>query len=196
VGNVITSTPTSGGTFTVDNTAPTLTISNPSLAIANSSVSVTYTVTYNGADAVTLAPGNVTLNATGTANGTVAVSGTGTDSRTVTISNITGYSGTLGITIAANSANDAAGNNAAGSLPSITFKVDNSSGDLNGDNIVDVLDALKTLRIATGLDAATPADLAHGDVAPIQNGLPHPDGKIDLSDVVVILRKSAGLSSW
>jgi hypothetical protein len=186
------------GSFAVaiDVTAPTLAISAPSLAVANSSVSVTYTVTYTGADAITLAPGNVMLNATGTANGTVAVSGTGTGSRTVTISNITGYDGTLGITIAANTASDAAGNRAAGSGPSNTFTVDNSSGVFDGKVQPDMTDALKALRIAAGLDIPTPADLAHGDVAPIQNGLPHPDGKIDLSDVVVILRKSIGLSSW
>jgi hypothetical protein len=57
-------------------------------------------------------------------------------------------------------------------------------------------DALKALRIAAGLDIPTPADLAHGDVAPLVNGLRQPDGKIDLADVVAILKKAAGLPSW
>jgi len=56
--------------------------------------------------------------------------------------------------------------------------------------------ALKALRIAAGLDTATQSDLVHGDVAPLVNGHPDPDGKIDLADVVAILRKAAGLPSW
>jgi hypothetical protein len=39
-------------------------------------------------------------------------------------------------------------------------------------------------------------DLEHGDVAPLVNGQRKPDGKIDLSDVVAILRKAVGLPSW
>ena len=46
------------------------------------------------------------------------------------------------------------------------------------------------------MDTATAVDLAHADVAPLVNGVPQPDGKIDVGDVVVILRKSVGLLSW
>jgi hypothetical protein len=179
----------------VDMVPPTVTISAPTLSVANSSVSVTYTLTYTGADTIACAAGHVALNNTGTANGSVAVSGTGTTSRTVTISNITGFDGTLGITIAANTASDAAGNMAAGAGPSATFAVDNSSGDFDGDG-VDVIDALAALRITAGLDAPTGPDSAHGDVAPLVSGRPQPDGKIDIGDVVVILRKAAGLTTW
>lgn len=70
------------------------------------------------------------------------------------------------------------------------------SGDLNGDSVVDITDALLALRIAAGLDIPTASELAHGDVAPLVNGLPQPDGRIDVSDVVVLLRKSAGLLEW
>src|SRR5204863_1799195 len=97
------------------------TISAPS-ASSTSAGPVTYTITYAGADTVTLAPGDVTLNATGTATGTVSVSGTGTAARTVTISSITGE-GTLGISLAANTASDLAGNQAAAAGPSATFAV-------------------------------------------------------------------------
>ena len=112
-------------TFTVDNTAPTVAIGAPSAALTQGGP-VTYTVTYAGASAVTLANANVTLNKTGTANGTVAVSGTGTSTRTVTISGITG-DGTLGISIAAGTATDTAGNSAAAAGPSATFTVDNTA---------------------------------------------------------------------
>jgi hypothetical protein len=162
--------------------------------VANNGVSVTYTVTYTGADNVTLAAGNVMLNKTSTANGSVGVTGSGS-TRTITISNITGFDGTLGITIAANTAGDLAGNLAAGAGPSATFTVDNASGDLDGLGL-DMTDALKALRIAAGLDTPTASELAHCDVAPLVNGARQPDGKISAADVVAILRKYVGLPSW
>ena len=181
-------------TFSVDNIAPTLVVSAPSSTVTSTGP-VTYTVTYTGADAVTLANANITLNTTGYATGTVAVSGSGTASRTVTISNING-NGTLGISIAAGTASDLAGNNALAAGPGAPFTVDNNTGDLNGDSIVDMIDALKVLRIAAHLDTPTASDIAHGDVAPMVSGNPQYDGTIDISDVVVILRRAAGLTSW
>jgi YDG domain/Bacterial Ig-like domain (group 3)/MBG domain (YGX type)/Kelch motif len=123
VGNVITSAPASGGSFTVDNTAPTVTIGAPSVT-TTAAGPVTYTVTYSGASSVTLAAADITLNAVGAA-GSVAVSGTGTTTRTVTLSGITG-NGTLGISIAAGTALDGAGNTAAAAGPGTTFVVDNT----------------------------------------------------------------------
>ena len=113
-----------GEVYAVDNSAPTVNISAPS-ASATRNGPVTYTITYTGASAVSLAAGNITLNKTGTANGSVAVSGSGTASRSVTISGITG-DGTLGISLAAGTASDAAGNTAGAAGPSTTFTVDNT----------------------------------------------------------------------
>lgn len=70
------------------------------------------------------------------------------------------------------------------------------SGDLTGDGVVDVADALKALRIAAGLDTIAPPDLNSGDVAPLVSGTPAPDGVINLGDVVVLLRKAVGLVTW
>ena len=111
--------------YTIDTVAPTISIGSPSVAFATSRP-VTYTVTYADAyfNASTLTPGNVTLNATGTAGGTLAVSGTGL-TRTVTISGISG-NGSLGISIAAGTALDLAGNLAPAAGPSTTFIVDDS----------------------------------------------------------------------
>lgn len=106
---------------TVDNTAPSVMIGSPSLPITECGP-VSYTITYGGADNVTPSAGNVTLNQTGSANGTVAVSGTGNASRTVTISGITGE-GTLGISIAAETASDCAGNLAEAAGPSAVVTV-------------------------------------------------------------------------
>jgi hypothetical protein len=120
-GTTVTTT-TNSSSVIFDRTAPTLVISPPSASTVKSGATVTYTVTYTGADAVTLDNTNVSLNSNG-ATGAVAVSGTGTASRLVTISNITG-NGTLGISIASATAIDLAGNTATSAGPSTTFNVD------------------------------------------------------------------------
>ncbi len=71
-----------------------------------------------------------------------------------------------------------------------------ADGDLDYDGNVTVTDALRALRIAAGLIQPTANDLTHGDVAPLVNGTPLSDGKIDINDVILILRKSAGLPSF
>ena len=59
-----------------------------------------------------------------------------------------------------------------------------------------MLDALKAMQIATGIIPATASDLMHGDVAPLKNNKPNPDRKIDLADVMILLRKAIGAISW
>ncbi|MFA6585679.1 MAG: fibronectin type III domain-containing protein [Candidatus Paceibacterota bacterium] len=113
----------SSSTFIIDTAAPTNSISAPSVS-STSIGPVTYTVSYSGANTVSLANENITLIKTGTADGTVAVSGTGISSRTVTISSITG-TGTLGISIAAGTASDTAGNTSLAMGASTTFDVSN-----------------------------------------------------------------------
>jgi parallel beta-helix repeat protein len=116
-------------TFTVDNTAPTLSIGAPSASVTKAGP-VDYTVTYTGANSVSLLSGNVTLNKTGSANGTVSVINGTTNTPTVRISSITG-NGTLGISIAAATASDTAGNTAASAGPATTFTVDNTAPTLS-----------------------------------------------------------------
>jgi uncharacterized glyoxalase superfamily protein PhnB len=119
-GNALASSVTSAS-VNIDNTAPSVSISPPSVD-STTAGPVTYTITYSGADSVTLSNVDVTLNATDTAAGDVAVSGSGTSSRTVTISNITG-TGTLGISISADTATDDVGNSAGAAGPSATVSV-------------------------------------------------------------------------
>ncbi len=116
---------TVAGAQAPDTTPPTISIGAPSASLTRSGP-VSYTVTYadDNFSASTLAAGHITLNATGTANASVAVTGTGT-TRTVTLSSITG-DGTLGISIAAGTASDTAGNLAPAAGPSTTFTVDNT----------------------------------------------------------------------
>ncbi|VTT96504.1 FG-GAP repeat protein OS=Oscillatoria nigro-viridis PCC 7112 GN=Osc7112_5529 PE=4 SV=1: FG-GAP [Gemmataceae bacterium] len=113
-------------TGATDTTAPTVTIGPPSAA-ATARGPVTFTVTYGDPNfsSSSLTAANVTLNRTGTATGTVIVSaGTG-NTRIVTITNIRG-TGTLSISIAAGTATDMAGNQAAGAGPSAAVTVTNT----------------------------------------------------------------------
>ena len=111
-----------GDDITFDHTSPTVTINSPSVSSTNTGP-VTYTITYADANFNTssLVLANITPITTGTATGTVALSGSGT-SYTVTISNISG-TGTFGISIAAGTASDMAGNIAPAAGPSATFSV-------------------------------------------------------------------------
>jgi len=114
-------------TFTVDNTAPTITISPPSTP-SSTNGPVTYTITYADPhfSASTLTAANITLNKTGTATGTVSVSPGSGPTRTVTITNISG-DGRLSISIAAGTAIDTAGNLAQAAGPSQGFLADNTT---------------------------------------------------------------------
>lgn len=69
-------------------------------------------------------------------------------------------------------------------------------GNIKGTGVVDISDALKALRIATGLVVPTQLELLRGDVAPQESGVPSPDGSIVLADALLILRKVVGLITF
>lgn len=62
-------------------------------------------------------------------------------------------------------------------------------GNFKGTGTPDISDALRALRLAVGLIPTTPNDLLHGDVSPLVNGVPAPDGKLGVDDALDILRK-------
>uniref|UniRef100_UPI0026035318 beta strand repeat-containing protein n=1 Tax=uncultured Aquimarina sp. TaxID=575652 RepID=UPI0026035318 len=111
-------------TITIIAPTPTIAIGAPS-ATGTSTGPITYTITYTDADAVTLTTSDISLNTTGDATGSITVTGSGTDTRIVTISSITG-DGTIGISIAAGTASNTAGNTSLAAGPSATFNVDNT----------------------------------------------------------------------
>ncbi|MFC1734561.1 M6 family metalloprotease domain-containing protein [Candidatus Hydrogenedentota bacterium] len=121
-------------TFNVDNTAPTVSIGTPSAA-DTATDPVSYTITYTGADVVTLDSGDITLVKTISADGTTSVSGIGNISRTVTVSSIMG-DGVMSIQLASGTASDAVGNLASATGPSDAFNVSNGV-DSDGDGISD-----------------------------------------------------------
>jgi len=76
---------------------------------------------------------------------------------------------------------------AAGSDPGSNTSIPGvSTGDINGDGNVDVVDVLLATRIAVGDLVPTTNQLLRGDVAPLISGLPVPDGVINAGDLVVI----------
>jgi uncharacterized repeat protein (TIGR02543 family) len=66
----------------------------------------------------------------------------------------------------------------------------------DGSSQASISDALRALQISVGLVTPTEADLLNGDVAPLVDGRPSPNGVINLGDALVILRKAVGLVNW
>ncbi len=72
------------------------------------------------------------------------------------------------------------------------------SGDLNANGALDIPDVIKALKIMAGIQAADTDDPDNTavDVAPLAAGKPAPDARIDIGDVLVILRRVIGLDTW
>jgi hypothetical protein len=88
---------------------------------------------------------------------------------------------------------DPAGN-AALKTAGVTYVI--ADGNLKATGSVDISDALRALRISTGLITATPLDMLHGDVAPLVNGITTQNNVIDIADALLILRKVVGLVTF
>ena len=95
--------------LTIDNTPPEINISAPSEAEVSTGGTVDFSVSYTGASSCSLTESDITLNVTGDVTASVAVLEVIGCTYTVTLSNFAG-SGTAGFTIAANTAEDEAGN--------------------------------------------------------------------------------------
>lgn len=74
-------------------------------------------------------------------------------------------------------------------LDAISFPIF-ADGDLNGDGIVNVVDVLLATQILHGDLAMTNQFLSHGDVAPLVDGNPSPDGSFNAGDLLIIQRKA------
>jgi hypothetical protein len=68
-------------------------------------------------------------------------------------------------------------------------------GDVDGNGVTDIGDALKALRITVGLDLPSATELLHGDVAPLVIG-GAPDNVINVADALLIMNKVVGLTSF
>jgi YD repeat-containing protein len=65
-------------------------------------------------------------------------------------------------------------------------------GDLNNDGVVNIVDVLLVTRMVNGLIQPTANQVLHGDVAPAG----HPNGVIDVADMLRILRKANQLENF
>jgi len=75
---------------------------------------------------------------------------------------------------------------------SVNFALDVGSATFT-QNSYTLEEAVDALRIAIGAKQPSAANLARYDLAPLLNGVMQPDGKIDLQDVISILRIVVGL---
>ncbi len=103
--------------------------------------------------------------------------------------------------IAADQAGDSNFNAAARVTQNITIgsapAVIAHDGRLGGSSQPSVSDVLKVLRYIVGKEILTADDLIHADVAPLNaNGQPQGDGKVDVSDALIILRRVVGIGNW
>jgi hypothetical protein len=154
-------------TFNVDNIPPTVSIGTPSSS-DTASGPVSFGVTYSGVAAVNLVSGDITLNTSGTATAsTINVTNGTSGSPTVTLSGITG-DGTLGISIAANVANDTAGNADAGAGPSTTFTVDNTGPTVTVSSLI-TSDSTPALMGTINDASATVSVTVDGQTNPAMN---------------------------
>lgn len=69
----------------------------------------------------------------------------------------------------------------------------NHSGDINCDGVVDIVDTLIALKGGVGLVRLSSAEVTRGDVGPLVSNVAVGDGKIDIEDAMLILRKAVGL---
>ena len=185
-GNLTTHT----NTFTVDTIAPVITVTSP-LVTATATIGVTSPVLTFPITETNLDPAKTVVMLDG-----------------VLVPNPVSGSTILGpfvpgvphiLTIAAA---DLAGTPAPGKT--VTFTLLLSDGSINSlgataPTIADVITALKVAltgfsevsAITVGTDA-----FKHGDVAPLVNGVPAPDGKIEIGDALTILKKVVGITTF
>jgi hypothetical protein len=72
--------------------------------------------------------------------------------------------------------------------------ISSRNGNITGSGTVGIADALLAMQISLGsAPTATFVQMLYGDVGPLVNHVPVPDGKIGLDDAILILKKSVGI---
>jgi len=163
-------------TVTYDNQKPVLDVASPSGVVRASGNSITFSGTASDSHSgvsITVTAGTDTYNPP-LVNGSF--------SQTIALNEEKVYLVTVTAT------------NEAGNQSVVTRQVINGkiTGDLDGINGVSLSDALLALQISVGLVPPDAKYLLHGDIGPLKSGVPAPDGKIDISDAVLILRLVVG----
>ncbi len=107
-----------------DNTAPTVALQTPMPAMGSATTTFSWVVNYSGADTISLSSSDISLTGTDVSGCAVTVAGSGLSSRTVNVTDCTG-TGSVRISIGANTAADAAGNRAPAAGPGQDVSVNN-----------------------------------------------------------------------
>ena len=177
-------------TVIADTVAPALAVTNPAQDILTTQGSITISGTVTNA----ISSATITIAADGQSY-VPAVASDGSFSQTITLSSLTPPStdNTHAVIV---TATDQGGNTATVQRNIIRTITPYPTGDINGDGIVNISDALLAMQIAVGLVNVTPDELLRGDVAPLVNGAPAPDGVIKIDDALVILKRLVGLVNW
>ena len=71
-----------------------------------------------------------------------------------------------------------------------------ADGDINIDGFVNVADVLFGLQVLSSALTLTPTQLEHADVAPLDGGMPDPDGLFTQGDLLISERKVLGLINF
>jgi len=130
-GNAISGGFTGGDTYTVDQTPPTVSIGAPSVSYANSTATISYTVTWSDANlntsSISLSPAQLQFSGSGYAVnvGNIGITGSG-NSRTISITGVTG-DGSMSFSIPSGTASDLAGNSASASNTTVAVTIDNTA---------------------------------------------------------------------
>jgi len=166
-------------TVNSNTTAPTLAVTTPSQDISTTLDSITL----SGMATDTVTKASVIINADGQTF-TPTVTQDGSFTQIINLPTIKTYN--ISVT-----ATDQTGN--AATVQRNIIRAIPISIDVNNDGITSIADVLKVLQYATGSVQLSPAELARADIAPIINGVSQPDGKVDIHDVIVFLRRLVGL---
>lgn len=67
---------------------------------------------------------------------------------------------------------------------------------ISGEGEPGLTDVLKLMRFAHGNDRPTAEQLSIGDIAPLRDGKPNPNGIIDANDIILALYRLVGLITW
>ena len=171
-----------------DTTTPVVVSTSPSDGATDVSVNAPITATFSEPMK------SLTINSsTFTVNGVAGIVSFNSANNTVTFSPSAPFANNITYTATITTGVEDLAGNALATNKTWTFTTMYPYGDVEGNGTVDIKDALLALRMAAGLVTPTAEQLSVADVAPLVNGTPQPDGKLDIGDVLVILLKVVGM---
>ncbi|OGU13722.1 MAG: hypothetical protein A2076_09865 [Geobacteraceae bacterium GWC2_53_11] len=180
-------------TYTIDTVKPAVTATSPSAGATGVAYDSTVTVTFSEA----LKESTISSTSIQVSTATAPIAGSityspGTKIATFTPAALLPSGAVIYLSVA--NVEDLAGNKVTALNRSFTTAL--PDGDYNADGIFTIADVNEILKASLMRSTPSAAQLKRIDIAPLVGGKPSPDGVVDVSDVVVALRKLVGLVSW